>query len=95
MFESNSLTRQAIINKILRAYKPSCNTDEVKEKKPDYEIRSKLDESSSKIPKNSNEIKEKISCPCCGAEMRIEKVLENTTIVKCIGCGLSDTRLNS
>jgi len=27
--------------------------------------------------------------------MKIDRVLENTTILKCTGCGLSDTRLNS
>jgi len=29
------------------------------------------------------------------SHMKIDRVLENTTILKCTGCGLSDTRLNS
>ena len=38
---------------------------------------------------------EKISCPCCGSDMKIERVLEKSSIVKCPECGLSDTKLNS
>ncbi|MDH3385620.1 MAG: hypothetical protein OEL77_06370, partial [Nitrosopumilus sp.] len=68
MFESNSSARQVVIHKILRTYHPVCNTDDIKEKKPDYVIRSKL-EDSSKIPKNLSETREKISCPCCGQKM--------------------------
>jgi len=94
MFESNSSARQVVIHKILRAYHPICNTNDIKEKKPDYVIRSKL-EDSPKIPKNLSETREKISCPCCGQKMNIDKVLEKTTLLKCTGCGLSDTRLNS
>ncbi|MFZ8908419.1 MAG: hypothetical protein ACO2YR_05825 [Nitrosopumilaceae archaeon] len=43
----------------------------------------------------SEEKEQKISCPCCGSQMKIDKVLENTTVLKCSGCGLSDTRVNS
>lgn len=35
---------------------------------------------------------EKISCPCCGGKMNLEKVLENTNLLRCTICGLSDTR---
>lgn len=94
MFESNSSARQAIVDKILRAYNPVCNSIEIKEEKPDYVIRSKSDKAQSKISKNLTETKEKIQCPCCGVDMKVDKVLENTTILKCAGCGLSDTRLN-
>ena len=34
-------------------------------------------------------------CPCCGSEMKKEKELENTTIMKCVDCGLSDTVVKS
>ena len=34
-------------------------------------------------------------CPCCGSEMKVEKVLEKTSIIRCTECGISDTRLNS
>ena len=96
MFESNSSARQVIINKILRVYHPVCNTNEVKEKKSDYVIRSKLDiNPSNNSQKNSTETKEKVPCPCCGEEMKVDQVLENTTVLKCTGCNLSDTRLNS
>jgi hypothetical protein len=97
MFESSSSTRQVIIDKIIRAYHPVCNASDLKEKKLDYVVRSKLDEDSSNIPQKNpieTKTKEKVSCPCCGAEMKVDKVLENTTILKCTGCSLSDTRLN-
>ncbi len=92
MFESNQSERKKIINKILFRFHPPCNTNDVMEKKPDYIIRPKPDLESTN---NSDESKEKISCPCCGSDMMVDKVLEKTTILKCSGCGLSDTRLNS
>ncbi len=96
LFESNSSTRKAIIKKILRLYRPVCNTENIEEKKPDYTVRSKLALNSSNNSKeNLGEPKEKVSCPCCGSEMKVDKVLQNTTVLKCIGCNLSDTRLNS
>ena len=54
--------------------------------KPDYIVRKS---------ENSVSESEKISCLCCGAEMKPEKVLEKSTLFRCIGCGLSDTRINS
>ncbi len=66
------------------------------EKKSDNIIRSKLDsESTNNSIDNVEKSKEKISCPCCGCDMKVDKVLENTKVIKCTGCGLSDTRLNS
>jgi hypothetical protein len=96
MFESNQLARKRIINKILLHFHPPCNTSNDTEKKPDPAIDSKpdLDITHSSID-NSAESKEKISCLCCGSEMKVDKVLKNTTIIKCSGCGLTDTRLNS
>ena len=93
MFESNQNVRKGVINKILQRYKTPCNENDVIEKPPDYIIRPREDPSTT----NSEDIPapEKISCPCCGSEMKVEKVLENTTVLKCGGCGLSDTRLNS
>lgn len=88
MFESNQNMRKGIINKIILRYKPPCNENEIVEKTPDYIVRPKADLS------NVDTQEGKISCPCCGLEMKIDKVLENTTILKCTGCGLSDTRLN-
>jgi len=38
---------------------------------------------------------EKFSCPCCGSEMKSEKILEKSTLYRCTGCGISDTKLNS
>ncbi len=96
MFESNQSARKRITNKILLHYHPPCNTDTVTEKKPDHAIGSKpdLDSTNSSI-ENSDDSKEKISCPCCGSDMKVDKVLKNTTIIKCSGCGITDTRLNS
>jgi len=36
-----------------------------------------------------------MKCPCCGSEMKKEKELANTVIMKCTDCGLSDTRVKS
>ena len=89
MFDSFSSSRVGVIGKIIQRYKPVCNETDVVEKKPEYIIRPKMEYS-----KNTGEV-QKISCPCCGSQMNIDKVLENTTILKCTGCGLSDTRVNS
>lgn len=84
MFESGNDARNKVLNQILARYHPKCN--EIKpEPKPEYKIRPKPDLDPSSI----------ISCPCCGSEMKVEKELENTTIIRCTECGISDTRLNS
>ena len=36
-----------------------------------------------------------MKCPCCGSEMKVEKELKNTILMKCIDCGLSDTTVKS
>ena len=82
LFESGKEYRQNILNKIKNRYKPVCNSYETIESKPDYIVR------SAKEP-------EKFSCPCCGAEMKSEKILEKSTLYRCTSCGISDTRLNS
>ena len=89
IFNSPSSARAVIINKILQRYKPSCNENDIVEQKPDYVVREKMDNAKPK------ESEPKVSCPCCGSQMNIDKVLENTTVLKCTGCGLSDTRVNS
>jgi len=82
MFESENNERKKILDQILARYQPICNLEIKVEEKPAYKIRSKSD-----LPKTL--------CPCCGSEMKIDKVLENTTIIRCAECGLSDTRLDS
>ena len=85
MFESSNDRRQAVLKKIITHYKPHCNSDDIPKVKPDYVVR-----------KTEEPIKsEKILCLCCGSEMKPEKVLEKSTLHRCTGCGLSDTRLNS
>ena len=86
LFESNSNYRQNLINKIITHYKPPCNSADIPEVKPDYVVR-KTEEPSLE-PK-------KFSCPCCGSEMKPEKILEKSTLYRCTGCGISDTKLNS
>ena len=96
MFESNSSASKGIVEKILLRFKPPCNANEAIEKKADYIVRSKSDLSSTtKSIKILDEFEEKIPCSCCGSHMEKQKVLEKTTVLKCTGCGLSDTRLNS
>ena len=89
MFDSSPSARAGVVGKILQRYKPACNENEVVEKKPEYVIRPKMEDS-----KNTG-ANQKISCPCCGSQMNVDKVLENTTVLKCTECGLSDTRVNS
>jgi hypothetical protein len=36
-----------------------------------------------------------LKCPCCGEEMLKDKELEKIIIMKCKGCGLSDTTIKS
>ena len=86
MFESSDVRRKNILNKILARYKPPCNSADIPETKHDYVIR-KSDETISESAK--------LSCPCCGSEMKVEQVLEKSTLYRCTGCGLSDTKLNS
>jgi len=85
MFESSNDTRQNVINKILNKYKPVCNSTDIPKVKPDYVIRKTEPSLES----------EKFSCPCCGAEMKSEKILGKSTLYRCTGCGISDTKLNS
>ncbi|MCV0431568.1 MAG: hypothetical protein K5781_08350 [Nitrosopumilus sp.] len=86
LFESSDDHRENVYKKILTHYKPVCNSSEIVEKKPDYVVR----KSENTIPDP-----EQISCPCCGAKMIPEKVLEKSTLFRCTGCSLSDTKLNS
>jgi hypothetical protein len=85
MFESGNDERKQILDKIITRYHPICNLEINYDVKPEYKIRSRLDsQNTTKTP-----------CPCCGSDMKIDRVLENTTIIRCIECGLSDTRLDS
>jgi len=86
MFESGNDARKKVLDKVLAHYRPKCNLEIKPEPKPEYKIRPRQD-----YQKSSSQV----SCPCCGSEMKVEKVLENTTIIRCIQCGMSDTRLNS
>ena len=81
LFESSTDSRKNILNKIINRYKPICNSNDVVPPKPDYVVRTMESE--------------KFSCPCCGKEMKSEKILEKSTLYRCTGCGISDTKLNS
>jgi len=95
MFQSNQSKRKGIVEKILLRFRPPCNAKATIKPPPDYIIRSKSDLSPSKSLNDNLEFEEKVSCPCCGSKMEKTKILEKTTVLKCTGCGLSDTRLNS
>jgi predicted RNA-binding Zn-ribbon protein involved in translation (DUF1610 family) len=86
MFESSNEHRQNVFNNIMTRYKPPCNLADIPEVKPNYVVRKKEEPSLES---------EKFSCPCCGSEMKSEKVLEKSTLYRCTGCGISDTKLNS
>lgn len=87
MFESGNDERKKILDRILARYHPICNHEIKQDAKPEYKIRPKQDLQNPPI--------EKTSCPCCGSEMKIDKVYENTTLIRCTDCGLSDTKINS
>ncbi len=92
MFDSESEQRKHILSKIIARYRPICNMESIPEEKPDYVVRSKSNSDSKTAEKPESE---RMICPCCGSEMKIEKVLEKSSIFKCSECGLSDTKLNS
>jgi len=85
LFESDSERRKIIFQKILAHYKPLCNSTDIPESKPDYVVRKSED---------VNLKSEKTTCLCCGAKMTPEKLLEKSTLFRCTGCGLSDTKMN-
>ena len=86
LFDSPDDYRKGVIQRIMERYKPPCNSTEIPEKKPDYVVR-KTEEPNTEP--------EKFSCPCCGSEMKPEQLLEKSTVYRCTGCGMSDTKLNS
>jgi hypothetical protein len=85
LFESSKEGRQSVLNKIFSCYIPPCNSTDPLKEEPDYVVRKS--ETSSE--------EQKISCLCCGSEMKAEQILEKSTVYRCTSCGLSDTRLNS
>ncbi len=86
MFESSNDHRQNVLNRIMTRYKPPCNSGDIPEVKPDYVVRKS---------EKANPEPEKFACLCCGSEMKPEQILEKSTLFRCTGCGLSDTKLNS
>jgi len=87
LFNSEKDVRKRILEQIIRRYRPNCNLDIKFDTKPHYKISSNFN-----LHNNPNQ---KSLCPCCGSEMKVEKILENTTVIRCLGCGLSDTKSNS
>ena len=90
MFESAPEHRANVVSKIISKYQPICNMQDLPEEKPSYIVKSREKPEQTK----PDEIQKNI-CPCCGSEMKIEKVLEKSSIYRCIGCGISDTKINS
>ena len=84
LFDSSTPHRENVMNKIISNYKPACNITILPERKPDYVVRKS---------ENTNQDIEKTLCFCCGAKMMPEQILEKSTLFRCTGCGLSDTRI--
>jgi len=82
LFESSTEMRKNILNKIISNYKPVCNSGDIVKETTDYVVR------------KTDDVK-KFLCPCCGNEMKSEQILEKSTLYRCTGCGISDTKLNS
>lgn len=89
LFESGTDERKKILEKIILRYQPSCNLENPSDSKQ-YSTPSKTN-----LQNYAESLPQKIQCPCCGSEMKIDKILENTTIFRCTECNLSDTRINS
>ncbi|MFQ5496472.1 MAG: hypothetical protein ACE5DU_01155 [Nitrosopumilus sp.] len=86
MSESDEEKRKIVLKKILSRYNPPCNLAGIQKNAPDYVVRKS---------ETANSENEPFSCLCCGAEMQPEQILEKSTVFRCTGCGLSDTKLNS
>ncbi|MFB5606225.1 MAG: hypothetical protein ACE5RL_08875 [Nitrosarchaeum sp.] len=85
MFESDNDAREKVVSRVITRYHPVCNA-EIKNTEPEYKIRPKADLQNTLT---------KTPCPCCGTMMKVDRVLENTTVIRCTECGLSDTQTNS
>ena len=83
MFDSDRPHRLGVLGRIVSHYKPPCNAGTAA-RSPGYEVR----KDAAQKPKGH-------PCPCCGSEMKPEKALRASTLYRCAGCGMSDTRLNS
>ncbi len=84
MSESTNNHRYSVLDKIMTHYKPPCNSADIPKAEPDYTVRKTTEPSESK----------KFPCPCCGSEMKPEKILKKSTLYRCTGCKTSDTRLH-
>ena len=89
LFESGTDELKKISDKIISRYQPPCNLKNPTDSKQ-YFVPSKTN-----LQNHDESIPKKMQCPYCGSEMKIDKILENTTIFRCTGCDLSDTRINS
>ena len=89
MFESPANHRKLVVSKIISHYKPPCNLHNIPKDKPDYVVRSRFGHPSENVSES------KFSCPCCGSEMKLDRILDKSSIFKCPECGLSDSKLNS
>lgn len=78
MFGEGEARRGDVLKRITSHYKPACN-DSAPKPEPGYATRPKA---------------QAMSCPCCGSKMEPEKSLPKSTVYRCGGCGMSDTRLN-
>ncbi len=82
MFDSDAKHRRSTLARITAHYKPPCNAGDAPAPSPEYAVRRDTPPASH-------------SCPCCGSAMKPEKALKESTLFRCAGCGMSDTRLSS
>ena len=88
LFKSGNDERKKILEKIIARYNPVCNLENISNVKQ-YTMPPK-----NNLQNIDDSIPQKILCPCCGSRMKADKMLENTTIIRCTECGLSDTTIN-
>jgi hypothetical protein len=89
LFKSEIDEQKRILGKIITRYQPICNIENIQQAKSEYSIR------PSHHSQNDVKAVDKTSCPCCGSEMKVDQIFENTTVIRCVGCELTDTRFNS
>ena len=93
LFDSSDKRRQGILRKVITLYRPKCNTEDdnispgttASKQPPPPAVKSSKDDTPD----------QRFPCPCCGIQMKLDKVMKKSTLYKCPSCGLSDTRLNS
>ncbi len=100
MFGSSAPDRRLAVGKIVSKYSPHCNMVPVPEQAGEDQAalseepaqQSSERDGSAPTPGGSRP-PDSVKCACCGSEMRLERRLQQSSLYRCEGCGISETRL--